>query len=73
VFSFNWTALTVFWSTWNTWRKLVQGKQVIREGIDWTQVESALKLSGIKRKEWRDIFECLQIMEAEALRYLNRG
>jgi len=44
----------------------------VRLGMDWGQVESSLRLAGIKRREWPVVFEGLQAMENEALETLNR-
>lgn len=72
VYAINWPTLQIFWATWNQWKKIVSGANIARDGIDWTQVEATLKLSGIKRGQWPLIFEGLQAMEVEALEYLNR-
>ena len=71
VYPCNWLTLNVFCSCWNQWR-IVMGKDgPVRMGMDWSQVESALTLSGIKRREWPVIFEGLQAMENEAITSLN--
>jgi hypothetical protein len=72
VYAINWPTLTIFWATWNQWKKIVSAGNNVRDAIDWVQVESALKLSGIKRGQWPIIFEGLQAMEIEALEILNR-
>ncbi len=72
VYAINWPTLEIFWATWNQWRKVVLKESLVRDGMDWTQVESALNLSGIKRAQWPMIFEGLGKMETEALQYLNR-
>ncbi|TXT23899.1 MAG: hypothetical protein FD134_1868 [Gallionellaceae bacterium] len=71
MYAWNWPTLTVFWATWNQWRKVVLDKQIIRDGMDWQQVESALNLSGVERARWPLIFEGLRAMEAEALEFFN--
>jgi hypothetical protein len=72
VYAINWPTLTIFWATWNQWKKIVSAGNNIKDAIDWAQVESALKLSGIKRGQWPMIFEGLQAMEIEVLEILNR-
>lgn len=73
VYAINWETLQVFWATWNQWRKVVIGNQAVRDCIDWAQVESALKLSKVKRGKWPMIFEGLRAMQDEVLEYLNEG
>jgi hypothetical protein len=72
VYAINWETLIIFGATWKQWRKLVVGNRVVRDSVDFAQVESALTLSGIKRAQWPLIFEGLRAMENEALEYLNR-
>ena len=71
VYAFNWTILSIFWATWHQWKKIVIGTKIIRDAIDWTQVESALNLSKIKRAEWPHIFEGLRAAQDAALEHLN--
>lgn len=71
VYSFNWPTLTIFWSTWNQWRKVSVKNAVLRDSMDWAQVESAMNLSGIKRAQRPVIFEGLRALEAEALKILG--
>lgn len=71
VYSFNWPTLSLFWSTWNQWRKVVFQNSVARDSMDWAQVESAMNLSVIKRAQRPVIFEGLRAMEQVALNILN--
>lgn len=71
VYATNWLTLTLFWSIWNQWRKVVINNRIVRDGMDWTQAEAALTLSGIKRAAWPQIFEGLRATETAALEYLN--
>lgn len=66
VFHFNWRTLGVFVSTWHQWH-VVTGTKIVKVGMDWTEVEAALKLSGVKRREWPLIFEGLLAMQKEVL------
>ena len=70
VFCFNWRTLHIFLSTWNQWHVVV-GKELVRMGMNWGEVEAALKLSGIKRREWTVIFEGLLAMQDEAINILK--
>lgn len=70
VYAFNWSTLSIFISTWHQWR-VIAGKELVRLGMDWGQVESAMSLSGIKRREWPVIFEGLQVMQNEAIEIFN--
>lgn len=71
VYAHNWPTLTLFWSTWNQWRKVVINNSAVRDSMDWQQVESAMNLSGIKRKQRVAIFEGLRALEPEALKILS--
>lgn len=73
VYAFNWPTLQIFWATYNQWRKVAVGNQVVRNGMDWAQVESALRLSGIKRSTWPLIFDGLRAMEQETLKILGES
>jgi hypothetical protein len=70
VYAFNWITLSIFISTWSQWHVVV-GKEIVRIGMNWGEVESALILSCIKRREWPVIFEGLQTMQKEALKIFN--
>jgi hypothetical protein len=72
VYTINWPALSIFWATWNQWKKIAVGTNIIKVCIDWAQVEAALKMSGIERSEWPLIFEGLRAAETEALEWLNK-
>ena len=50
---------------------MVVGKELVRVGMNWGEVEASLKLSGIKRREWPTIFEGLQAMQDEALTFFS--
>jgi hypothetical protein len=70
VFYFNWQTLSVFISTWNQWN-VVAATELVRIGMNWSEVESSLKLSGVKRCNWPEIFEGLQVMQTEVLTIYN--
>lgn len=72
VYDFNWSTLETFCATWPQWKKTVAGSRVIRDAIDWMQVECVMKFMRIRRSDWPLIFEGLQAMQNEALEILNR-
>lgn len=71
VYALNWPTLTLFWATWNQWRKVSINNTVVRDSMDWAQAESAMNLSGIKRAQRPTIFEGLRALEAEALKIMS--
>ncbi len=70
VYSFNWTTLSIFIATWSQWHVVV-ARDLVRIGMNWGEVESALRMSGIKRSEWPVVFDGLQAMQNEALTLFN--
>lgn len=40
-------------------------------GLDYNVIPSVFRLIGIPRKEWPDAFECVRVMEAEAMRVMQ--
>jgi hypothetical protein len=71
VYGCNWPTVQIFVATWQQWRVAVGMGGAARLGMDWAQVECALRLSGIKRKNWPQIFNGLMVMEDEALTALE--
>lgn len=72
IYACNWQTVGIFCGTWNQWIRVFAEKLgLVRLGIDWRQVESALTLSGIKRREWTVIFEGLREMQRVAKNILN--
>lgn len=63
VFPDNWLAVSVFTDLSTQWRVGFAGPV----GIDYTAIEPVLRLRGVKRQEWRRLFDDLQVMETEAL------
>lgn len=51
------------------WREIVVETEVIKRGLLYEAIDATLdKLTGIKRKDWPDIFQGLRVMEAGALK-----
>nr|DAH83268.1 MAG TPA: protein of unknown function DUF1799 [Caudoviricetes sp.] len=40
-------------------------------GLDYQVLPTVLRIFDIKRKQWRDIFDCIRIMEMEAMRAMR--
>ena len=60
----NWLPLSVFMAMSTQWRKYPNGK---RYGLDYPAIPVTLRLMGVAKKEWAEIFPSLQILEAEFL------
>ena len=67
----NWDAVEVFTSLGTQWKKMVvsslSGGGVFYEGLDYSAVESAIRMFGFKRKRHRALFSAVRVMEREAL------
>lgn len=64
----NWQALTVFRDMATSW-VIVMGAVT---GLRWETLPVFLSINQVPRKAWRDLADCLRVMEAEALQVLNR-
>lgn len=71
VFASNWPALRVFIFTWNQWHTVAGKEGLVRLGMNWCEVKSALNLSGIKRRKWPEIFNDLHEMQRVAINIFN--
>lgn len=40
-------------------------------GLDYGALPSVLRLQGVPRADWSDTFECIRVLEAEALRVMH--
>ena len=67
----NWPALGVMLALSTQWRVGMAG----RTGLDYAALPAVLVLCGIRRKQRRDVFEAVRVMESEILRIEseNRG
>lgn len=72
IFPWHVETISVWRATWRQWRWLVGLNSAVRQGMDWQQVESALRLMGVKRKRWPTIHAGLKVMEEEALNALEQ-
>lgn len=59
----NWPAFRLFNAMSTQWRTGACGAT----GLDYTAISNVAELIGIKKKQLREIFPDLQVMEAEAL------
>jgi len=59
----NLAATNVFVAMTTQWRTGFGGAT----GLDYNVLPSVFRLTGIPRKEWPDTFECVRVMEAEAM------
>ena len=42
-------------------------------GLDYNAIPAVLRLTGVVRGDWSDTFECLRIMESEAMKVMNEA
>lgn len=40
-------------------------------GLDYNALPTVLRLVGIARSEWSDIFDCIRVMEGEAMKVMS--
>jgi hypothetical protein len=67
----NLPAVNVFIAMSTQWRVGVNGAT----GLDYSVMPAVFRLVGVPRALWPDTFECLRVMEGEAMRTMgeNRG
>lgn len=65
----NETAVAVFAAMGTQWRVGNAGPI----GLDYAALPAVLRLTGVPRAEWADAFECVRVMEAEALVVMREG
>lgn len=63
VWDINWPAFTVFHALWTQWRIGMSGAT----GLDYSVIPVVAKMLGYKKKEIKDMFSDIQVMENEAL------
>jgi len=63
----NWDAVGVFASMQTQWRIGPAGVT----GLDYAGLEGVMRLSGVKKRDRQDVFECVRVMEAEALKAMR--
>lgn len=59
----NWDVVGLFTSVGTQWRTGFAGAT----GLDYSVLPAVLRLRGLKRSTWPDLFDDLRVMEAEAL------
>lgn len=65
----NLAAVNVFIALSTQWRVGMSGAT----GLDYNAIPPVLRLVGIPRKEWADTFECVRVMEAEAMKIMGES
>jgi len=44
-----------------------------RTGLDYNVLPAVMRMHGIPRSQWHDVFECLRVMEGEALQVMSES
>lgn len=65
----NLPAVNVLISMATQWRVGMSGAT----GLDYNVLPSVFQLVGIPRKQWPDTFECIRVLEAEALAMMEES
>lgn len=63
----NIAAANVFIAMQTQWRAAMGGAT----GLDYNVLPSVFRLLSVPKAEWRDTFECVRVMEGEAIRVMN--
>lgn len=64
----NWLAVTIFDAISTQWRVGPGGAY----GLDYSVLPLVLRLRGVPRAEWPELFECIRVMESEALATMRK-
>lgn len=62
-------SVNVFIAAATQWRVGMKGAT----GLDYTALEATLRLTGLPRKDWPQVFDDIRIMEDEALKTMRKG
>lgn len=60
--------VNLFCSLATQWEFLLEMGTLLHRGLNYSRVESALRLMGVKKKQWPRLFNGLQVMEQAALK-----
>lgn len=60
----NWLPVHCFISLGTQWRIAPNGRAY---GLDYAAIPTVLRLNGVARAEWQDVFQSIQVMEAAYL------
>ncbi|WP_418646560.1 DUF1799 domain-containing protein [Thauera butanivorans] len=66
MYAHNWPAFQLWCLVWRQWRWVSGGLGAQRVGLDWCQVESVMRLQGIKRRRRAALMRDLKVMEDAA-------
>ena len=69
----NWRAVSLFSGLATQWRMHIGMAGVHYQGLDYTAVETTLRLERVPRVLWTETFRELQVMERAALPLLNES
>lgn len=61
----NWPAVQVFAALMTQWHMSMAGPS----GLRYESIPVVLRMRGVPRSEWQNVFQGLQVMEAEALKH----
>lgn len=65
----NLSACNVFIAMATQWRTGAMGAT----GLDYSALPAVMRLVGIPRAQWPDTFECLRVMEGEAMKVMGES
>jgi hypothetical protein len=63
----NWLSVNTFAALSTQWRVGVSGPI----GLDYTAIPDVMRMTGVPRAEWPEVFDCIRVMEVAALRKLR--
>lgn len=69
----HWKALQIFLALRTQWRVVAGLSAFVYQGLDYAAIEPVMNLHGIKKKQRRQIFLELQLIELGAISGLNNG
>lgn len=67
-----WRAWEVFDACWTNWRVIAGLGDVYWQGLDYAAVDVAMRMVGVSKKHWRDVFWMVRVLEDEARVWRNK-
>ncbi|MFN3987579.1 MAG: DUF1799 domain-containing protein [Rhodocyclaceae bacterium] len=67
MYAHNWPAFEVWSLVWRQWRWVGTGFAAWREGLDWGQAESVMRMLGVKRCRRPALLRALKVMQDAAV------
>lgn len=69
----NWEMFQVFVALGGQWRWVPGGMAPpVRDGIDAPSIESVFRLMGVRKKDWKETYAALRLMERAVIEVQNR-